>query len=66
MTDGNVSWNTKRTHRFTVILETDDAVKLLSAAARRKMHPGRFASLVMQHVARDNLIDAVLDDAELS
>jgi hypothetical protein len=63
MTDDNAAtWNTKRTHRFTVILEADDAAKLLSAAARRKMHPNRFASVVMQLVARDDLIDAVLDD----
>ena len=37
--DDESTWNTKRTHRFTVILETDDAAKLLTAAAQAQDAP---------------------------
>ena len=60
--DDTINWNTKRTHRFNIILEHEDAAKLLSAAVRREMHPNRFVALLVRLIARDNLINAVLDD----
>jgi hypothetical protein len=64
MTDNNADGGMQppRMHRFHFILNSDNAAKLLRAAAQRKMHPNKFASLVMGFVTRDNLIDAVLDD----
>lgn len=60
--DDDTNWNSKRTHRFTVILEVDDAEKLLRAAHLRRVHPNKFASRLVQIITRDDLIDAVIDD----
>lgn len=56
--------DTGRRHRFYFVLEEAQATTLLRAAAARNMHPHKFASRLMFLVTHDNLIDAVLDDAD--
>ena len=53
---------TQRTHRFNIILEGNDAAKLLRAAHLRRIHPNKFLSQLVRVITGDNLIDAVLDD----